>query len=141
MHEHERIEQLRSHIEDRAEEEFSGSGGPGGQNVNKTSSKVTLKISVAELPLTPEEQQRVEKTLSGRINGEGELVIRSSETRSQTANRRRAYERAASLIASAAVPQKTRKKTKPSKAAKQRRLEKKRRRGEKKRLRKPPPAE
>lgn len=141
MYYDERFDKIYRHIEEHAEEEFSRSGGPGGQHVNKTSSKVTLRIPIAVLPLPPEERNRVEEALSGRITTEGDLIIHSSETRSQAGNRQRAYERAASLIASAAAPPKKRKKTKPSRAAKERRLEKKRKRGEKKRLRKPPGTE
>ncbi len=125
-------------IERTATERFSGSGGPGGQHVNKTSSKVSLRVPLSELPLNEDEHQRAAHLLSGRMTEKGELLIHSSETRSQAGNRRRAYERAADLILEAIVPRKKRKPTRPTRAAKERRVEKKKRRGEKKRLRKPP---
>ncbi|MFO7850197.1 MAG: alternative ribosome rescue aminoacyl-tRNA hydrolase ArfB [Spirochaetia bacterium] len=133
-----RAENIRRCIEEIGEEEFSRSGGPGGQHVNKTNSKVTLKIPLSELPVGEDELRRVEHLLSGRINSSGELIIRSSETRSQASNRKRAYERAVQLIMSALSPKKARRPTSPSKGSKERRLENKKRRGEKKRLRKPP---
>ena len=129
---------LMQAIERTATERFSGSGGPGGQHVNKTSSKVTLRVPLSELPLSEEEHERAAQTLSGRVNETGELIIHSSETRSQTGNRRRAYERAADLILQSIVARKKRKPTRPTRAAKERRVEHKKRRGEKKRLRKPP---
>ncbi|MFP4490358.1 MAG: alternative ribosome rescue aminoacyl-tRNA hydrolase ArfB [Spirochaetaceae bacterium] len=133
-----KTEEIRRCIEERGIEEFSRSSGPGGQHVNKTSSKVTLKIPLSELPVRTEEIRRIEHLLSGRMNSEGELVIRSSETRSQTNNRKRAYERALQLIVSALAPEKKRRPTSPSRGSKERRLESKKRRGDKKRLRKPP---
>lgn len=133
-----KTEEIRRCIEENGIEEFSRSGGPGGQHVNKTSSKVTLKIPLSELPVTTEELRRIEHLLSGRINSEGELIIRSSETRSQANNRKRAYERAEQLIVSALTPVKSRRPTSPSRGSKERRLESKKKRGEKKRLRKPP---
>ena len=138
---HDRLERLRRSIENNAVEEFSRSGGPGGQHVNKSNTKVTLKVPLSSLPVQDEERQRVGHMLAGKINAEGEIVIQSSETRSQAENRRRACERAARLIDSALTPKKKRRPTGPSRAAKERRLQKKRRRGEKKRYRKPPPAE
>ncbi len=135
-----RLEEIRRRIEEGAIEDFSRSGGPGGQHVNKTNSKVTLRIPISILPIAEEERQRLSHLLSGRINGEGELVIRSSETRSQRSNRRRAYERAAALVSSAIQAPKQRRPSSPSRAAKERRLQEKRRRGERKKYRRSPRA-
>ncbi|MFP4301843.1 MAG: alternative ribosome rescue aminoacyl-tRNA hydrolase ArfB [Spirochaetaceae bacterium] len=129
---------LLDSIRRSATEEFSRSGGPGGQNVNKTSTKVVLRVPVGELALSEEEKERVLRRLSNRLNREGELVIHSSETRSQTTNRYRAEARAYALLRDAATPQKKRRKTRPSKAARERRIEEKKRRGEKKRMRRDP---
>ncbi len=118
--------------------EFARSGGPGGQNVNKLNTKVVLRVPLEELALSEEEKQRAARVLANRLNREGELVIHSSETRSQSSNRERAESRALSLIAEATKPQKKRRKTRPSKRARERRIEKKKQRGEKKRLRRDP---
>jgi ribosome-associated protein len=99
---------------------------------------VVLRVPVEELALSEEEKQRVFRLLSNRLNREGELVIHSSETRSQTTNRQRAEARAYTLLREAARPQKKRRKTRPGKAARERRIEEKKRRGEKKRMRRDP---
>jgi ribosome-associated protein len=135
-----REEEIRQRIEEKASEDFSRSGGPGGQHVNKTNSKVTLRIPLSILPIGEEERRRLSHVLSERINAEQELVIRSSETRSQRSNRRRAYERAAALIVAAIHAPSRRRPSSPSRAAKERRLQEKRRRGERKKFRRPPKA-
>ena len=125
-------------VRNRGSYDFVRSGGPGGQNVNKVNTKVILRIALDELSLKGDEYTRVSRRLANRLNGAGELVIHSSETRSQALNRERAEERAVTLIAEAARPQKKRRPTKPGRAAKERRLERKKARGEKKRLRQDP---
>jgi ribosome-associated protein len=131
-------EELRALIEREGSFEFSRSGGPGGQNVDTTSTKVTLRLPLAILPFAEEEMQRLRHRLSGLINREDELLVRSSETRSQHENRRRAISRAADLIAGALQQKKKRRTTRPPRRAKERRLEKKKRRGEIKRYRSTP---
>ncbi len=114
------------------------SGGPGGQNVNKLNTKVVLRVPVGQLPLSEAEAARIRRVLENRINREDELVIHSSETRSQTENRTRAEERALGLLLEAATPPKRRKRTRPSKAARERRIIAKKQRGETKRFRRDP---
>lgn len=133
-------EAVRRSIAEKATVEFARSGGPGGQNVNKLNTKVVLRVPVGELPLTEAEISRLRKVLSNRLNSEGELVIHSSETRSQSTNRRRAEDRAVALIAGATHREKPRKPTRPGRGARERRLNAKKRQGEKKRLRRDPDA-
>jgi ribosome-associated protein len=130
--------ELRSLIEREGSFEFSRSGGPGGQHVNTSSTKVTLRLPLSALPYEEQELQRLRHRLSGMINREDELLVHSSETRSQQENRKRAVTRAADLIASAAQRRKKRRSTRPPRRAKERRLSHKKHRGELKRSRSDP---
>ena len=113
----------------------SRSGGPGGQNVNKVESRVTIEVDVDALPLDDAQKQRVRERLAGRINREGVLRVTSQAERSQVANRDRALARMEELLRDALEPEKPRRKTRPSRASKQARLEAKKRRSKTKRLR------
>jgi ribosome-associated protein len=113
----------------------SRSSGPGGQNVNKVESRVTVEVSVDELPLIEEQKQWIRERLGGRINKSGILSVTSQAERSQFGNRQRALERLEEILRSAITPRKPRRPTRTSKAQKKRRLEDKRRRAMQKRLR------
>ena len=109
-------------------QEVSRSGGPGGQNVNKVNTQVTLRVPLGQLGLPDDDRERVARRLANRCNESGELVIQVSDTRSQHANREIAVERAAELITTALRRPKRRRPTRPSAAARERRLNGKRRR-------------
>ncbi len=119
--------------------EFSRSGGPGGQNVNKVNTKVTLKVAVDAIEgLNETERRRLREKLSGRINGQDFLVLQVQDERSQKANRAMALERLFKLVLAAAKRPTPRIPTKPGKAAKQRRLSIKKARSQSKIDRKKP---
>ncbi|MDD4109179.1 MAG: alternative ribosome rescue aminoacyl-tRNA hydrolase ArfB [Prolixibacteraceae bacterium] len=113
------------------------SSGPGGQNVNKVSTKAELRFSVNNSKyLTDKEKQRIFSKLKNRINNSGELVLTSQSERTQRGNRQKVLARFTELLDAALTPSKKRIKTKPTHASKLKRLEKKKKRSEIKQLRK-----
>lgn len=115
------------------------SGGPGGQGVNTTDSKVELRWDVDATDVLSDKQKRLlRKRLGNRITKDGVLILQSSEHRSQHKNREAVVARFQALVGEAITPPKRRKATRPSRAAKRRRLRDKRHRSEIKRLRKSP---
>jgi ribosome-associated protein len=111
----------------------SRSGGPGGQNVNKVSTKVELRFDVIQSNLLTEaEKVIIQSKLFSKINSEGELILVSQSERTQLLNKEKVIEKFYLLITKALTPVKKRKPTRPSKAAKEKRLEEKRMQAEKK---------
>ena len=102
------------------------SGGPGGQNVNKVNTRVTLWFDVANSPsLSQEHKELIMSRLGSRVSKDGVLRVVSQQTRSQSANREAAMERFAELLRAVLKEEKARRKTGVSRMAKQRRLEEK----------------
>jgi len=121
---------------------YSRSSGPGGQNVNKVATKVTLLFAVADSATLSEHQKAViAERLANRIAKDGVLHLSSERHRTRSANQRDAVERFAQLLATALRPRKRRRATGVPEASKRRRLEAKRQHAERKRLRSRPPAD
>ncbi len=115
--------------EDEISFTFSRSSKPGGQNVNKISSRVTLLFDVANSPsLSAEHKNQITTRLRTRINKYGVLRVVAQRHRSQAANREAAIERFVELLQETLKPVKARKKTRISFTAKKRRLNGKKRR-------------
>ena len=124
----------------RAELEYraSRSGGPGGQHVNTSSTRVELLWNVLASPaLTEAQRARLLEKLSGRIDQEGTLRVVASTHRSQFQNKQEATERLRLLVAEALRVPKRRRKTRPPAAAREARLRAKKRRADVKRARGP----
>ncbi|HEX2093178.1 MAG TPA: alternative ribosome rescue aminoacyl-tRNA hydrolase ArfB [Longimicrobiaceae bacterium] len=116
----------------------SRSGGPGGQHVNTSSTRVELTWNVAASPsLTEAQRARILEKLANRIDSGGVLRLTASEHRSQHQNREAVVERLAILVREALHVPKPRRKTRPTRASRELRLQGKKRRSEVKRLRGP----
>lgn len=114
-------------------EQASRSGGPGGQHVNTSSTRVSLRWNLREsCGLEPGARARVLERLASRITRSGEIVIHADKHRSRHRNREAARERLQALVESALHEPTLRRPTRPTRASKTRRLEAKRRRGESK---------
>ncbi len=121
------------------EENFIRASGPGGQNVNKVSSAVQVRLNLRRAGTLPEALRDRAAALGGRrVTADGVLVITAQRYRSQDRNRQDALDRIVALLREAAVRPVVRRDTKPTNAARRRRTDAKVLRGEIKRLRSPP---
>lgn len=114
------------------------SSGPGGQNVNKRSTKVELRLSLHDLPLKGWQVERLRQRAGTRINSEDELILAADTERTQRANRRAAFERLRLMLIEAMHRPAIRRATKPTRGSVERRLQAKREQSDKKRRRQEP---
>ena len=113
----------------------SRSGGPGGQHVAKTSTRVTLRWNVKETHvLNDEQKERLLKNLETELTTEGDIIVHNGSSRSQAQNRKKALESLARKIVKALYVPKRRMKTRTPKKAKESRLASKKKRGELKKM-------
>jgi len=117
-------------------EQASRAGGPGGQHVNTSSTRVTLRWNLRETcGLRPEARARALERLAKRLTRDGELVVHAASHRSRHRNRQDARERLRSLVEAALVVATPRRPTRPTRSSQTRRIDAKRRHGDTKQRR------
>lgn len=128
--------------ENEIDVEFARSSGPGGQNVNKRSTKARIRWNVgASAAFSAIQKTAIRAAAGGRRNAEDEIIVEADSERSQSQNRDAAVRRLQALVAAALVPKKVRRETKVSRSQKRQRLESKRIVARKKEARRPPKGE
>ncbi len=118
------------------QQQASRSGGPGGQHVNKTSNRVTLRWDVRNSQVLDEfQRERLLNRMASRLTRSGEFVVHVDGHRSRMRNLEDARARLAEAVAAALEVPLSRRPTRPTRAARERRMENKRRRADLKRIR------
>jgi ribosome-associated protein len=113
------------------------SGGKGGQNVNKVETMVEGRWNIANSTrITDTQKQLLQQKLANRINSDGNLLVKSQESRSQLSNKENVIDKMQDLVTKALIIKRARMATKPSKASIERRIESKKRIAENKSFRK-----
>ncbi len=120
-------DELRQAVESAISFEFSRSGGPGGQNVNKVNSKAAGRVDLGSLGLGEVDLSLLRSRLGARLVDGDVLVVAASDTRSQLLNRELAIERLVALIQAALKRERPRRPTAPTRASRERRLTSKKR--------------
>jgi len=119
-------QRVRAWLETRADITFTRSSGPGGQNVNKTSTRATLFVPVRLIDgLNGEERGRLREKLRRKLTADDVLIVSVQDTRSQLQNRELAVERAFALVERGLHRDRPRKASRPTRASRERRLQSK----------------
>ncbi len=115
---------------------FARSSGPGGQNVNKTSSKAIMRWSLQAAEWVPEDvKHRFRENFASRLTSDGVVVIHSDESRDRSTNERRCIEKLQDMLRRVWLPPKKRVATKPTYSSQRKRVEVKRQRSDVKKAR------
>ena len=120
-------DEMRRAVESVVAFDFSRSGGPGGQNVNKVNSKAAGRVDIGRLGLSEADLSLLRSRLGARLVEGDILVVSASDTRSQLLNRELAVERLVALLLAALKRERPRRPTAPTRASRERRLSSKKR--------------
>ncbi len=117
------------------EAQYSRASGPGGQHVNKTETRVTLRLDLEAVDIPPAVKARLLRRLEPRLTKDHVLIVSADAHRERGRNTADAWQRLTDLLVDASKPPKVRRSTRPSRGARERRLQENRRQSDKKRQR------